>query len=147
MHAATAVAVAKAVTIRPLSIVKIRDLSFGTVVSSATAGTVVIDPDFNTRSTTGGATAAGGAPQSAEFYTYGAPNMTLQVSRGPLPTLSRAGGGATMAVTGISLNGTTTRFTNAAGLFDLYVGGTLAVAANQMEGNYSGTFDIIVTYN
>lgn len=145
-RAATASAVVKTVTLKPLSLVKVRDLDFGTATTSAAAGTVVIDPDFNTRSTTGGVGAAGGTPHSAEFLTYGSPNMTLQVNRGPLPTLTRVGGGATMAVTDISLNGTTTKFINAAGLFDLYIGGTLAVGVNQMEGSYSGTFDITVSY-
>jgi Domain of unknown function (DUF4402) len=72
--------------------------------------------------------------------------QTLQVNRGPLPVLNRAGGGATMNVTGLTLNGPVTRFLNAAGVLDLRVGGTLAVGANQLSGSYSGTFQIIVTY-
>jgi hypothetical protein len=31
-------------------------------------------------------------------------------------------------------------------VLDLRVGGTLAVAANQLAGTYSGNFDITVTY-
>ena len=144
--AATQSTVAKAITLKPLSILKIRDLDFGRIVAGTTAGTVTIDPDFNTRAKTGGVTLAGGSPQSAEFLTYGAPGKTLQINRGPLPVLTRVGGGATMNVTDITLNGTTTVFLNAAGLFDLFVGGTLAVGANQMDGVYTGTFDIIATY-
>ncbi len=144
--AATQATTVTVVALKPLSIVKIRDLDFGRIVAGTTAGTVTIDPDFNTRSRTGGVTLAGGSPQSAEFETYGAPGKTLQVNRGPLPVLTRVGGGATMNVTDITLNGTTTKFLNAAGLFDLLVGGTLAVGANQMDGVYTGTFDIIVTY-
>ncbi len=51
-----------------------------------------------------------------------------------------------MNVTVLTLNGPTLRFLSAAGLLDLRVGGTLAVKANQAEGDYSGTFQIIVTY-
>jgi Domain of unknown function (DUF4402) len=137
---------AKAITLRPLSIINLRDLDFAINAAGTTAGTVVIDPTTDARTVTGGVVAAGGTPQAAQFYTYGGPLQTLQVFRGPLPVLNRAGGGASMNVTGLTLNGPTTRFLNAAGLLDLRVGGTLAVGANQQSGSYSGTFDIIVNY-
>lgn len=145
-HAATQAGTTKAVTLKPLSIVKISDLEFGTMIAGAAAGTVVIDPTTDARTTTGGTTASGGAPKAAQFLTYGTQNSVLQVTRGPLPVLSRAGGGATMNVTQLTLNGPVTRVVNPAGVLDLRVGGTLAVGANQLEGTYSGTFDITVTY-
>ncbi len=145
-QAATQSGTAKVITLKPLSIVKLRDLEFGTLASGTTAGTVVIDPTTDARVTTGGVLAAGGAPQAAQFYTYGTGNLILQVTRGPLPVLNRAGGGASMNVTQLTLNGPTLRVLNAAGLIDLRVGGTLAVAANQIDGVYAGTFDITVTY-
>lgn len=145
-HAATQVGPTKAITLRPLSIVKLRDLEFGRLIAGATAGTVVINPVTDARATTGGVTAAGGAPLAAQFYTYGTANLVMQVTRGPLPVLSRAGGGATMNVTQLTLNGPTTRVLNATGLIDLRVGGTLAVGANQLSGSYSGSFNITVTY-
>jgi hypothetical protein len=135
-----------AVTLRPLSIVNTEDLDFGTMLRPTLAGTVVINPTNDARSVTGGVTAAGGTPRAAQFFTYGGPSQNVQVNRGPLPVLSRVGGGASMNVTGLTLNGPTLRFLTAAGLLDLRVGGTLAVAANQLEGDYSGTFQIIVTY-
>lgn len=145
-HAAGTTGSASAITLRPLSLVNLRDLDFATNIAGTTAGTVVIDPNTDGRTTTGGVVAAGGTPQAAQFYTYGGPLQTIQVFRGPLPVLNRAGGGATMNVTGLTLNGPTTRFLNAAGLLDLRVGGTLAVGANQLSGTYSGTFQIIVNY-
>jgi hypothetical protein len=144
--AATAPSVAKAITLRPLSLLKLRDLDFATNISGVTNGTVIVDPTTDARTTTGGVTAAGGTPQAAQFYTYGGPLQNVQVNRGPLPVLNRVGGGATMNVTGLTLNGPTLRFLNAAGLLDLRVGGTLNVTANKLPGDYSGTFDIIVTY-
>lgn len=111
-----------------------------------TGGTITINPNTDARTTTGGVTAAGGTPQAAQFYTYGGPLQTVQVNRGPLPVLTRVGGGATMNVTGLTLNGPTLRFLNAAGLLDLRVGGTLNVTANKLPGSYIGTFQIIVTY-
>lgn len=145
-EAATQTGTGRVITLRPLSIVKLRDLEFGQLISGTTAGTVIINPTTDVRTTTGGVTAAGGAPQAAQFYTYATGNQTLQVTRGPLPVLNRAGGGATMNVTRLTLNGPVLRFIGPAGLLDLRVGGTLAVGANQLAGSYVGNFDITVTY-
>jgi len=146
VQAATQSTSARAITLRPLSIVKLRDLDFGRLMSGTTAGTVVIDPNNDARTTTGGVTAAGGTPLAAQFYTYATGNQALQVTRGPFPVLTRAGGGATMTLTQLTLNGPVLRVIGAAGLLDLRVGGTLAVAANQLDGAYVGNFDITVTY-
>jgi hypothetical protein len=144
--AASGAATTEAVVLRPLSIVNTEDLQFGTMISSPVAGNVTIDPTNDARSVTGGVTPAGGVPHAAQFFTYGGPLQSLQVNRGPLPILNRAGGGATMNVTGLTLNGPVLRFLTAAGILDLRVGGTLAVKANQQDGDYSATFQIIVTY-
>lgn len=134
------------VTLRPLSIVNITELDFGVLASGTTAGTVVINPTNDARTVTGGVIAAGGTPNAGKFYTYGGPLQYVQVNRGPLPVLNRAGGGGSMNVTQLTLNGPTLRYLDTAGLLDLRVGGTLAVGANQANGDYSGTFQIIVTY-
>lgn len=144
--AATTAGTVKTVTLKPLSIVKISDLEFGSVIAAASAGTVTIDPTTDARSVSGGLVLAGGSPKAAQFLTYGTQNAILQVTRGSLPVLTRVGGGATMTVTGLTLNGPTLRVVNPAGVLDLRVGGTLAVAANQLDGTYAGNFDIIVTY-
>ena len=145
-YADTAPATASAITLTPLSILNIGDLDFGTNVSSPVAGTIVIDPNTDGRSTTGGVVAAGGVPKAAKFYTYGTGNQSVQITNGPLPVLNRGGGGATMNVSALSLNGPALRFLSVAGLIDLRVGGTLDVAADQLDGVYSGTFDLTVTY-
>jgi Domain of unknown function (DUF4402) len=144
--AASGSARGKGVVLRPLSLVNTGDLQFGSLIRGTTAGTVIIDPVTDARTTTGGVTAAGGAPQAARFVTFGGPLQTLQINRGALPVLNRVGGGGTMNVTQLTLDGPTLRFLNAAGVVNLKVGGTLAVAANQAEGVYAGTFTIIVTY-
>lgn len=143
--AANAMAIAQAVTLRPLSVVKVDDLDFGTLISGATAGTAVIDANTSSRATTGGVTGAAGAYQAAEFQTYGGPAIVF-IQLGPAPTLNRAGGGATMAVTGLALDGPVLRFLPAPGLIVIKVGGTLNVAANQLDGSYAGTFTLTVTY-
>ena len=145
-QAKKATATARAVTLRPLSIVNTSDLQFGYMLKPTTAGTVVIDPTTGGRTVTGGVVACGGSPHAAQFYTYSTGNQTLQVNRGALPVLNRTGGGATMSVTTLTLNGPVLRSIGPSGVLDLRVGGTLAVSANQAEGDYSGTFQIIVTY-
>jgi hypothetical protein len=142
----TATGKASVITLRKLSILNLSDLNFATNIAGTAAGTVTVDPDDDSRVTTGGTIAAGGVPQAAKFYTYGGPLQNLQVNRGDLPVLTRVGGGATMNVTELTLNGPVLRFLNAAGLLDLRVGGTLTVGANQLAGAYAGTFQIIVTY-
>ncbi len=145
-HAATQSGTVTTVALKPLSIVKISDLEFGEMIAGTTAGTAVIDPNDDSRTMTGGTIAAGGGPKAAQFLTYGTRNSILQVNRGPLPVLTRVGGGATLTVTQLVLNGPVTRVVNPAGVLDLRVGGTLAVGASQLEGVYTGTFNITVTY-
>ncbi len=135
--------------LQPLQIINISDLRFGTILRGTSAGTVVINPNNDARTRTGpatGPTLVGNDGAAAQFLTYGGPLQFIQVNRGPLPVLTRQGGGGTMNVTQLTLNGPVNRFLNSAGLLDLRVGGTLNVGANQPSGRYSGTFDIIVTY-
>ena len=144
--AATRAARAEAVALKPLSIVNRTDLEFGTLISSPVAGTVSINPTNDARTTTGGVTAASGGPHAAQFLTASTGNQFLQVNHNGLPTLTHTGGVATMKVTQLTLNGPVLRFIGPSGVLDLRVGGTLAVSANQLDGQYTGTFQITVTY-
>ena len=132
--------------LQPLQIINTSDLRFGTILRGTTAGTVVVNPTTDARTKTGGPTLVGNDGAAARFLTYGGPLQFVQVNRGPLPVLTRQGGGGTMNVTQLVLNGPVNRYLSGAGILDLRVGGTLAVKANQASGRYSGTFDIIVTY-
>ena len=145
-RAAKAGAKASVITIKPLSILQLEDLDFGTFAATASGGTVVIEPVDGGRSTTGGVVANGGSPRAAQFLTYATAGSVLLVTRGPLSVLTREGGGATMAVTALTLNGPTARVVNPAGVLDLRVGGTLAVGPNQLDGIYTGSFTVTVTY-
>ncbi|MEO1169719.1 MAG: DUF4402 domain-containing protein [Pseudomonadota bacterium] len=144
--AADQAADSEAVIVTPLSLVNTTDLEFGTLLAGSTAGTVVINPNNDARSTTGGVTAAGSGGQAAQFWTYGGPRQFIYVTRGPLPVLDRVGGGGSMNVSRLTLNGSVFRYLNSAGLLDLRVGGTLQVGADQAPGTYEGDFQITVTY-
>lgn len=136
----------EAVIVTPLSLVNTSDLEFGALLSGPTAGTVVINPNNDARSVTGGVTAAGSGGQAAQFWTYGGPLQYIYVTRGPLPVLDRVGGGGSMNVSQLTLNGPVFRYLSNAGLLDLRVGGRLQVGANQAPGVYEGDFQITVTY-
>ena len=146
-HAATQSSTIKLTLRKPVTITWLRDLDFGRVVATAAAGTVTIDPDTNTRSFTGGSLAAGGTPQTAKFRIVATPATLVLITRNALPVLTRSGGGATMSVTLITVNGTTNPITTpSSGSFDIDVGGALSVAANQADGTYSGSFQINADY-
>ena len=144
---------AEVVIVRPLSLVKVQDLDFGTVSSGALGGTISIEaggdqPDPNPRSTTGDVVAAGGTPHAATFYTYGGPRQYLYVRRREaVIQLSRIGGGGVpMTITGLKLNGPVDRYLNAEGFLELRVGGTLLVGPAQATGSYKGSFTLVATY-
>lgn len=132
--------------IHPLTVVKKTDMDFG-YLSATTAGTAVLEPNANSLSTTGGVRALGGAPTAAEFIGAAESStvVNIKVPNQPI-TLTRVGGTETMTVGNWTLQGqskrTLARMTN----FEFRVGGTLNVKANQVEGFYTGTFDVTVQY-
>ncbi|MEO1046216.1 MAG: DUF4402 domain-containing protein [Pseudomonadota bacterium] len=137
---------AQAVTLRPLSLVNLSDLEFGSMISGNSTGTVVVNASTDARTVSGGVTAGSSGGAAARFLTFGGPLQFIFVTRGPLPVLTRDGGSETMRVDQLTLNGPTFRFLNEAGVLDLRVGGRLRVGANQTPGTYRGTFEITVTY-
>lgn len=132
--------------LQSLTLAKLTDLEFGSIIPSATAGTVSVNANNDARTRTGGVTLAGTGAYAARFLTYGTANAILLITRGALPVLSRVGGGATMNVDQLTLNGPALRILNAAGVVDVRYGGRLRVGANQMAGTYRGTFTVTVTY-
>ncbi|MEO7750209.1 MAG: DUF4402 domain-containing protein, partial [Sphingomicrobium sp.] len=62
----TALGSGSANVIRPVTVVKLKDMVFG-ALSRTAAGTAVLEPNADVLTTTGGVTAIGGGPHSAEF--------------------------------------------------------------------------------
>jgi Domain of unknown function (DUF4402) len=145
--AATQSTTVKSTIRKPVTITLLRDLDFGRIVATPTAGTVTLDPDTGGRTTTGGSVLAGGAPQTARFRVVATPTTLVVITRNALPVLTQTPGGATMSVTLITMSGTSNPVvTPASGTFDFDIGGDLAVAANQAAGSYAGTFQINANY-
>ncbi|HEX6604939.1 MAG TPA: DUF4402 domain-containing protein [Sphingomicrobium sp.] len=146
-RAAPTPAQATAAMLFPLEIIKNRDLDFGYLAAPTAAGTVVINPETDTISATGGAMLLGGSPHAAMF-TGAAKSNSVVIIRIPKQaiTLTRVGGTETMTVNNWTLQGLDKRAAAAKVAFDFRVGGTLNVNANQAEGTYVGTFDVSIQY-
>jgi hypothetical protein len=146
-RAAATPAQAQATALFPLEIVKNRDLDFGNIAAGATAGTVIIDPETDTISATGGALLLGGAPHAAQFTGAAKGNnvVIIRIPKQPV-TLTRVGGTQTMIANNFTLQGLDKRAVAARVAFDFKVGATLNVGANQTEGTYVGTFDVSIQY-
>lgn len=137
---------ATAAVIYPMTVVKKTDMDFG-YISATTAGTAVLEPNANTLTTTGGVVALGGDPTSAVFIgaSQSSAVVNIKVPNQPL-TLTRVGGTETMRVDNWTLQGQSKRTLARMSSFEFRVGGTLYVNANQVEGFYTGTFDVTVQY-
>jgi hypothetical protein len=145
-RSATPRAQAEAALIYPLTVIVKSNLDFG-YLAVTTGGTAVIDPNSGALSTTGGVTALGGQPRPATFIgaARSATVVNLKLPNQPV-TLTRVGGTETMQLRSFTLQGQDKRALARMTSFEFNVGGTLVVAANQVDGLYSGTFDITVQY-
>lgn len=148
---------AQAVIVTPLSFFKVDDLIFGRILPSSTAGTVTVAPD-GVRTKTGGVTLFnGGGEQPSRFAGRGAANQIVAISLTSTPNrLTRVGGTQTMTLSTFVIGSTPTvvltgtnqffRINNTSGIFNFPVGASLAVGANQVAGNYAGTFVVTLNY-
>ncbi len=149
--AAVATATSTSTVVTPIAITKAADLSFGSFAAGASVGTVTVSPN-GTRAVSGGVSAMGGTVTAARFNVVGQSGMNYSITLGGSATLSD--GTNNMAFTSISdlaggaiTSGNVTSGTLTAGSQSIFVGGELAVAANQPAGTYSGTVTATVEYN
>jgi len=148
LHAATPPVESTATTIilHPLTVLKIADLDFGSVIVT-TAGTIVLDPVTGAVTTTGGVLAVAGSPHAAHFVgaASGSSVVNIKLPKQPV-TLTRIAGTETITLTKLTLDSPDKRTMAQAGSFEFKVGGTVNLGANQVEGNYLGTFTVTVQY-
>ena len=120
------------------------DLKFGTIISSASSGTVVVSP-ASARAYTGGAILNGGAVTAAEFVVSGQASTAVTVTL-PSSTVTITSGANTMSVTAFTSDAGSTPALSSGGVLTVKVGGTLGVAVSQAAGSYTGTFDVTFAY-
>ncbi len=149
-HAAETTAQSTSTVVAPIAIAKSADLAFGNFAPGAAPGTVTISPN-GVRAVAGGATGMAGSTTAAQFTVTGQAGSTYTISVSGTPLTS---GSDTMAFTAVSdltasaiTTGNVTSGTLTGGTQSIFVGGQLAVAANQPAGSYVGTITATVDYN
>ena len=132
--------------LHPLTLVLKGDLDFGTIASNS-AGTVVIEPNANLMTVTGGVVPLGGSPTGATFIgaAGSASVVIIRIPKQPI-LITRAGGTETLSVRDFTLQGQDKRTLARQESFEFRVGATLIVPANQVDGSYVGSFDVTVQY-
>ncbi|HVL29935.1 MAG TPA: DUF4402 domain-containing protein [Sphingomicrobium sp.] len=137
---------AQAALMRPLTLTKLNDMDFGYLGVIAN-GTAVINPVTDTMTTTGGVLRLGGTPRAAAFRGVAQGNsvVIIRIPNGGI-NLTRAGGTETILLNAFTLDGQSKRAMARAGVFDFKVGATLRPTAGQVEGLYTGTFEVTVQY-
>jgi hypothetical protein len=146
---AKATANAKGVVLEPLTLTKVSDLDFGTVIGSAAAGSVTINADTGARAVAGGVTAVPNYPGGrGVFQGAGQPAQIVNLALSPLALLvSTTNPANTVTVTSMSLDsGGATRTIDATQAFTVGVGGVFGIAANQANGTYTASFDLTADY-
>jgi hypothetical protein len=137
-------ATAKALILIPLTLTKLQDLDFGTVVTSSSSGTVTIPADGSTEIVTGGVTPTSAPAAPAQFAGAGSPNQQVNLFLAPPATIKDGNGNSIP----ISMNLESTTITiDSTRAFTVGVGGTVTIGANQPDGVYTGTFTVLAQYN
>ena len=149
-----ATANASATIIRPITISKIGDLSFGNI-SAGVAGTVTLDPATGNRTASTGVVlppTQTGTVSLADFTVSGEGGSLYTIT---LPSSDQS---ITSGANSITLNtctsslgstniGTLSSTIGNAGTQDVKVGATLNLLTTTATGSYTGTFSVTVNYN
>ena len=129
----------------PLSLTKIDDLDFGTVIASPVAGTVTVAADGSGRSVGGGVTGlASDVGYRARFAGSGSPNQLVLFTLTP-PASIGDGFGNTIPIS-LAMEAADATVDPVTRTFYVGVGGTLSIAADQPEGVYTGIFNVLAEY-
>ena len=137
----------RALLLIPLTLTKIDDLSFGSVIPSALSGTVMINAITGARSIAGGVTAVpSDVGQRAYFGGAGSPNQLVVVTINA-PAVLTSTAGDTLPVLALTLDGGPLRSVHPVDrTFFFGVGGIILVNANQADGVYTSEFEVTADY-
>jgi hypothetical protein len=140
-------ATGKALVLVPLTLTKIDDLDFGTIIPSSVSGFVSINATSGARTFGGGVTGvASAAGHRATFAGAGTPNEQVIVTVDSPTELTDAAGDS-ITVLSLTLDGSARKTIDpTTRAFYFGVGGILEIAADQPEGVYTATFDVSANY-
>lgn len=139
---------AEALILIPLTLERLEDLDFGTVIPSTTSlGTVTIPANGNPRTAAGvGVTLVPGDPGlRAHFAGAGTPDQFVFIDVTNPGTLGN-GLGDTVTVISLNLDRSALIKIDATRAYEFYLGGTIQIAPNQPEGIYSAEIDVTAQY-
>ncbi len=145
--AGSADASADARVVAGLSLEKLADLRFGSIIKSYQEGSVTIDPNNGSISYDGGASRGQNTSyQMAQFRASGEPGYLYTVSLPSQVVITRQGGGEQMWIHDLRSSEGAGVLNNEGGVQSFNVGGRLGIGSNQAVGVYSGSFSVAVQY-
>lgn len=141
---------ARGLVLQPLTLTRVQDLDFGTVLASATADTVTVDPDTGLRSLggSGGVTLVATNPGDRGLFTgAGTPAVVVGITvTPPVGNVVVSGANSIPVALVLDQSNSLSRTIGATGTFDVGVGGTFSIAANQPNGLYTADFAVTAQY-
>jgi hypothetical protein len=138
----------RALLLEPLTLTKLSDLDFGSIVPSGSGDLVTINADTGARTSPTAGLLAVDPGFRARFASSGSNNNFIVLQISPPTDLTDVAGN-TLAVTRLDLDqgGNPLRtLTPESQVFFVGIGGQVFVRANQPEGSYSGTFTLTANY-
>lgn len=152
-QAASQTGTSRAVALRPITLVNVTALDFGSIVPGVTNGTVTINSRTGVRTRTV-ATLVGSTFSRAQFVATGTVGRVVTLTVSPAATINITSGANTMAINTlrVSANGGAARTFGqnytipASGTITYNMGGRLNVGANKPAGIYIGTFSLTLNY-
>ena len=140
-------ATGKALILVPLTLTKIDDLSFGSIVPSSVSGVVAIDATTGARTVAGGVTGIASDPGNRAYFAGGgSPSQTVIITM-TQPAQLTSIAGDTIPLLALTLQGSPIKIIDpVTRTFFFGIGGIIIVNANQPEGIYGATFTVTAHY-
>ena len=138
----------KALLLKPLTLTKLSDLDFGTIIPSGSGDLVTINADTGARTSPTANLVPTDPGNRARFASSGVNNTSVMLQISPATDLID-GAGNKLSVISLDLDqgGASTRtLSPESQVFFVGIGGQVSVRANQEEGVYSGTFTLTADY-
>ncbi len=151
VQAGTGPGTLKTIVLGPVAMINVTPLDFGGIIAAA-GGTVTVNAQTGTRTSTG-VVLAGGTVSNARFVATGTPNRVVSLSLNPSPiTIVNGANSMTVNQLRVSINGGGPQpfGPNAnlgpLGVINYAIGGRLTVSGTQADGLYTGTFTLTMDY-
>jgi hypothetical protein len=149
-NSASAVTNSSTTIIQPITLTKVTDLTFGTVVKPTdTTTTVTINATTGARSFAGGNAVGGGTASSgrATYTVGGEGGQTFSISVPGTFTLTSGANSVTVIPVVSAATGSVSGTLGSAGTASFGVGGSFPVDTTSASGAYTGSFSATVAYN